>query len=457
MAQLVKTLRLRDLILLIIGSVIGSGIFLVPGPVLRQLGHSVGVASLVWIAGGILSLLGALTYGELAAMRPESGGLYVYVRDGFGSLPAFLYGWSMFLAIASGTIASLAVAFSTYLGAVVPLSPLTGKIVASAVIAVITIVNVWGTRKSSDLQNYTTLIKVLLIVGISVILLILGRGYSGIPAALWTEPASASLFSRFGLAMIAVLWAYEGWQFVTYCAGETVNPQKDFPRALASSVVFLAGVYLLANYAYLAALGPARAADSETIAATSIATVLGPSAAKLVALTILVSVFSAINSVSLTAPRVFFAMANDGLFFRKLAEVHPRFHTPAFAVILLGLWSAVLSCMGKFQELVNYTMFVAWIFYGLGAASVFRYRRKYPDLPRPYRVPGYPWMPLLFVGAAIALVLNVIVSTPRNAAIGLGIVALGLPAYAAWTGREKRKDRENKISETRRSKEGATR
>ncbi|HZE27762.1 MAG TPA: amino acid permease [Terriglobales bacterium] len=437
MAQLVKTLRLRDLVLLIIGSVIGSGIFLVPGGILRQVGHSVGVASLVWIAGGVLSLLGALSYGELAAMRPESGGLYVYVRDGFGSLPAFLYGWSMFLAIASGTIASLSVAFSTYLGAVVRLSPLAGKMVAIAVIAVITVVNVRGTRQSSDLQNYTTLIKLLLIIVISTILLILGRGYSAIPAALWTEPASASLFSRFGLAMIAVLWAYEGWQFVTYCAGETVDPQKDFPRALASSVLFLAGVYLLANLAYLAALGPARAAESDTIAATSITTVLGPSAAKLVALTILISVFSATNSVSLTAPRVFYAMANDGLFFRKLAAVHPHFHTPAFAVTVLGLWSAALACMGKFQELMNYTMFVAWIFYGLGAASVFAYRLKYPDLPRPYLVPGYPWTPLVFVAASAALVLNVIVSTPRNAAIGLGIVALGLPAYALWRTRNK--------------------
>src|SRR5215468_6008447 len=232
MTQLVKTLRLRDMILLIIGSVIGSGIFLVPGPILRQVNHSVGVASMVWIAGGVLSLLGALSYGELTAMRPASGGLYVYVREGFGAFPAFLYGWAMFLAISSGSIASLAVAFSTYLGAIVPLSPLASKGVAIAVIAAITVVNVWGTRKSSDLQNYTTLIKVLLIVLVSVVLLALGRNSSGILPALWTEPASASLFSRFGLAMIAVLWAYEGWQFVTYCAGETVNPQRDFPRAL---------------------------------------------------------------------------------------------------------------------------------------------------------------------------------------------------------------------------------
>jgi basic amino acid/polyamine antiporter, APA family len=432
MAELIRTLRLRDLVFLIIGSVIGSGIFLVPGTILRQVNHSVGVSSLVWIAGGALSLLGALSYAELAAMRPKAGGLYVYIREGFGPLPAFLYGWSMFLAIASGTIASLAVAFSTYLGAVVPLTPLVGKAVAIAVVVVITIVNVWGTRHSSDLQNWTSFAKLGLIFVICAILLVLGRGYSGILPALWTEQLSGSLLSRFGLAMIAVLWAYEGWQFVTYCAGEAIEPQKNFPRALGSSVLFLAGVYLLANLGYLAALGPVRAAQSDTIAATSISAVLGSSAAKLVALTILVSVFSAINSVVLTAPRVFYAMAADGLFFRRLAEVHPRFRTPAFAILVLGAWSAVLSCMGAFQELVNYTMFVAWIFYGLGAASVFAYRKKFPDLPRPYFVPGYPWTPLLFVVAAAALVVNVVFSTPKNAAVGLSIVALGLPAYYVW-------------------------
>ena len=432
MTHLIKTLSLRDLVFLIVGSVIGSGIFLVPGPILLLVNHSLGVASLVWIAGGILSLLGALTYGELAAMRPESGGLYVYVREGFGPLPAFLYGWAMFLAIASGSIASLAVAFSTYLGAVVPIGPLAGKLIAMLVIGIITVVNIWGTRRSADLQNWTTLVKVLLIVIISLNLHWLGRGYSSLPPALWTEAPSVSLISRFGLAMIAVLWAYEGWQFATYCAGETVNPQRDFPRALASSVLFLAGLYLFANLGYVVALGPTRAAASNTIAASAVATVMSPSAAKLVSLTILISVFSSINSISLTAPRVFYAMAKDGLFFHKLAEVHPRFHTPAVAVAVLGVWSAVLACIGQFQGLISYTMFVAWIFYGLGAASIFAYRRNFPDLVRPYRVPGYPWTPALFVAAAGALVLNVTISTPRNAAIGFGIVALGLPIYLVW-------------------------
>ena len=432
MTQLVRTLRFWDMVLLVIGSVIGSGIFLVPGVILRQVDHSVALASLVWIAGGVLSLLGALTYGELAAMRPVSGGLYVFVREGFGRLPAFLYGWAMFLAIASGTVASLAVAFSTYLGTVIPLGGWMDKVVAVGVIALVTGVNVWGTRHSADLQNWTTLIKLLLILVMSVVLLWLGHGYFGIPRQLWPVNTSASLISSFGLAMIAVLWAYEGWQFVTYCAGETVNPQRNFPRALFYSVLLLAFVYLLANSAYLAALGPEASAQTDTIAATSMATVLGPGAAKLVSLIILISVFSSINSVSLTAPRVFYAMADDRLFFRKLAEVHPRLRTPAFAVTALGVWSALLAGIGKFQELVNYTMFVAWIFYGLGAASIFAYRRQHPELPRPYLVPGYPWTPLLFVGAAAALVINVIVSTPRNAGVGLGILAIGLPAYLLW-------------------------
>ncbi|PYX95375.1 MAG: amino acid transporter [Acidobacteria bacterium] len=432
MPELIRTLRLRDLVLLIIGAVIGSGIFLVPAGILNQVDHSVITAALVWIFGGILCLLGALTYGELAAMKPEAGGLYVYIRDGFGPLPAFLYGWSMFLAVASGSVSALAVAFSTYLGAVIPLGPWAGKLVAIAVIAVVTAVNVWGTRRSSDLQNWTTLAKTALILGISATLLALGRGYSEIPASLWSAHPSGSLLSSFGLAMITVLWAYEGWQFSTYSAGEALNPRKDFPRALFSGVVFLIGVYLLANVGYLAALGPERAGHAETIAAASISAVVGPGAAKIVALTILISVFSAANSVVLTAPRVFYAMSKDGLFFPALAEVHPRFRTPAIAIIALGIWSAFLACLGRFQELINYAMFVAWIFYGLAAAAIFSYRRRHPELERPYRVPGYPWTPLLFVLAAALLVVNAVFSAGKNALIGLTIVGLGLPAYFLW-------------------------
>lgn len=431
-AALVRTLGLRDLILLIIGSVIGSGIFLVPGSILRQVEGSVALAFLVWIVGGVLSLLGALTYGELAAMKPAAGGLYVYIRDCFGRLPAFLYGWTLFLVIASGSVATLAVAFSTYLGEIVPLAPLAGKIISVAMIAVVTAVNVRGTRESADLQNWTTLVKVALVVAISAVLLFAGRGYAATKAALWPAHASRSLYSGFGLAMIAVLWAYEGWQFAAYSAGEAKQPQRDFPRAFLGGTLFLIAIYLLPNAAYLAALGPERAAHSDTIAATAIAAVITPAAAKLVALTILVSVFSAANSVQLTAPRVFFAMAADGLFFRRLAEVHARYRTPAIAVMAGGAWSAVLAWTGTFEQLFTYVIFAGWIFYGLAAASIFVYRKREPEAARPYLVPGFPWTPLAFVFAAGALVVNTIVSSPRNAAVGLGIVLLGLPAYLLW-------------------------
>lgn len=434
--SLVRTLRLRDLVLLIIGSVIGSGIFLVPSAILRQVDNSVGLAGTVWIAGGILSWLGAMTYAELAAAKPESGGLYIYIRDCFGPLPAFLYGWSMFAAISSGTIASLAIAFTNYLGTVIRLNVWEGKIVALFIIFIVTAVNVRGTRSGADLQNWTTGIKALMTLGICAVLLLLGREYSAVPGSLWTVSVTGSMFSKFGLAMVPVLWAYEGWQFVTYTAGETLEPQRNLPRALFSSVLFVSAVYLLANLGYLVALGPKAAAGSETIAASAFAVVLGPSAAKIIALTILISVFSSMNSVVLTAPRVLYAMASDGLFFRKLSEVHPRWHTPASAIVALGLWSALLTCAGGFQQLIKYTMFVAWIFYGLGAASIFVYRLKYKNLPRAYLVPGYPWTPLAFVLAAGALVLNVIFSTPRDAAIGVGMVAAGAPAYFIWRARK---------------------
>ncbi|MEY2414339.1 MAG: basic amino acid/polyamine antiporter, family [Acidobacteriaceae bacterium] len=433
---LVRTLRLRDLELLIVGAIIGSGIFVVPGAILRQVDYSVGLAAAIWVAGGVLSWLGAMTYAELAAAKPESGGLYVYIRDCFGPFSAFLYGWSIFAAISSGTVASLAVAFSNYLATVIPLNFWEAKLVSVCVIVVVTTVNVLGTRSGAGLQNWTTAIKLLMTIGICVVLLLLGREYSAIPGALWTSTVSGSMFSKFGLAMVSVLWAYEGWQFVTYTAGETLEPQKNFPRALFSSVLFVSALYILANLGYLAALGPEKAGRSETIAASAFAIVLGPAAAKIIALTILISVFSAINSVLLTAPRVLYAMASDGLFLRKLSRVHPRFRTPAYAIVAMGAWSAILSCMGGFQQLIKYTMFVAWIFYGLGAASIFLYRRKYPTLERAYRVPGYPWTPIVFVAAAAALVLNVIFSTPRDAAIGLGMVAMGMPAYIVWRARK---------------------
>ncbi|MFY9557789.1 MAG: amino acid permease [Blastocatellia bacterium] len=439
MTKLARVLGLRDLTLLTIGSVIGSGIFLVPGEVLRQAGGQVGPAMLVWLVGGVLSLLGALTYGELSAVNPKAGGLYVHIRDCFGRLPAFLFGWTLFFAMNGGTVATLAVAFSTTLSKMVPMSGAMGKVVSIAMIAVLTIVNIKGTRDSANLQNWTTAIKAGAILLMAVALLAAGRGFSTSDVAIWPSTFSGSLVSGFGLAMIGVLWAYEGWQYVTFSAGEVVNPQRNYPRALFVGTAALILIYLLANVAYIAALGTAGVAASTSVAAESLTAVINPTAARLIAVTILISVFSAANSNVLTCPRVYYAMANDGLFFRKLAEVHPRFGTPAFAIIAGSLWAMLLALAGTFTELLTYVIFCGWIFYGLSAATIFVYRKRLPDAKRPYNVPGYPWTPMLFIAAAAVLVVNTLVNNlrdqPGKTAVALGTIALGLPAYFIWRSR----------------------
>src|SRR6266446_1996904 len=435
-STLERTLGLRDLIFLVIGTVIGSGIFIVPSAVLRQTNGSVTLAMLVWLAGGILSLLGALTYCELAATNPKAGGLYVFIRDGFGKLPAFLYGWTLFFVISSGSVATLAVAFSGYLSEIIPLSPLTAKLSAIAMIVLVTIVNVLGTRKSADLQGWTTAIKVLAILLMCAVLLVLGPGLRGLSLDIASTGATSPL-SGVGFAMIGVLWAYEGWQYVTFSAGETINAQRNFPRALLIGSAALIGIYLVANLAYLAALGPVRAAQTDSIAAAAVTAVIGPAASKLVALAILISIFSATNGITLTAPRVYYAMARDGVFFHQLANVHPRFRTPAFAVLAGSAWAIVLAATGTFEQLLTYVVFTGWLFYALGAASIFVYRRQRSDRELPYRVPGYPWTPLLFITAAVALVLNTIVTQFDRAAVGLAIVLIGTPAYFIWHGRIK--------------------
>jgi APA family basic amino acid/polyamine antiporter len=431
-----RTLGLRDLTLLVIGTVIGSGIFLVPGAVLAQVHGYVLPALLAWIAGGALSMLGALTFGELSAANPTAGGIYVYLRDCFGAFPAFLFGWALFFAIGGGANAALASAFSANIAQVVPMSPATGKVLAVGMLLLVTIVNVRGTRQSSNLQNWMTAVKVGTIVLMSVVLLLLGRTSTDAVANLWPARPDGTLWSGFGLAMLGVLWAYEGWQYATFSAGETIDPQRNFPRAFFIGLASLIAIYLLANFGYLAALTPASLAASQSAAPASMATVIGPRSAKLIAIAIAISILGAVNGIILTSSRVYYAMAKDGLFFQKLAEVHPRFRTPAFAVISGSVWAAILAATGTFQQLFTYTVFTGWLFYGVAAASIFVYRRKRPDQPRPYSVPFYPWTPLLFILAAAALVVNTIVAQPRPAAIGLAIVFLGAPVYLVWRARK---------------------
>jgi basic amino acid/polyamine antiporter, APA family len=430
--SLARTLRLGDLIFLGVGTIIGSGIFLVPGDVLRQSGGFISLALLVWFGAGILSLMGALTYGELGAMKPEAGGVYVFLRDAFGPATGFLYGWTLFFVVSSGSVAALAAAFTIYLGQFVPMAPWLTRVVPLAMILTLVAVNVRGTRQGANLQNWTTMVKVGAIVVMSLLLLTLGAGYRGFAGQFWPARVSPSLLSSVGMAMVSALWAYEGWQYVSFCAGETVDAHRTFPRGIVIGTSITVAVYVVANIAYIAALGPEATARSTSVAPDAVTLLFGPLAGKVIAGAILVSIYGCANGIILGAPRVYFAMAQDGLFFERLADIHPRFGTPASAVVACGAWSAVLALSGTFDQLLTYVISISWMFYGLGGAAIFFYRRRMPDAVRPFRVPGYPWTSVLFVLSAFAIVINAVFTQPFEAIAGLGMVLVGLPAYYFW-------------------------
>jgi APA family basic amino acid/polyamine antiporter len=435
-ATLERTIRLRDLALLVVGVVIGSGIFIVPSTVLTQVGGDVGIALIVWFIGGVLSLLGALTYGELAAHTPASGGIYVFLRDAFGRGVAFLFGWTLFLAIGAGSAATLATAFTGYLAQFVTLDAVGNRVVAIGMIAAVGAINVFGTRASTNVTSWTTAIKGVALIGLSLALLFGGDGLSGGAGPAMERRIDLGMLSAMGTAMIGVLWAYEGWQWVTFSAGETIDPARTFPRGIAIGTLAIVIIYGFANLGYVAALGPEGAMASTSVAADAVRAVIGPNAGRLVALAILISIFSAANAVVLTGSRVFFAMARDGLFFSGLATVHPRFGTPAMSIMAFCAWAMVLASVGTFQQLLTYVVFTGWIFYALAAATIFVFRRRGSAKSGLFRVPGYPLTPLLFVLAATAIVVNTMVTQPLQAMAGLAVVFTGVPAYLFWRGRE---------------------
>ncbi len=431
-SQLRRTLSQRDLIFIVVGTVIGSGIFLTPGSVVSNAGSG-GLALIVWGVGGILSLLGALTFAELGASKPEAGGLYVYIRDSFGPAPAFLFGWTMLLVIGSGSLATLASAFARYAGAFVTLTPAWERVVSVLVIAAVAAINIRGTRQSANVQGVATVIKAGVIVLLAVILIAAGDRPASQSGGVWW-PDTFSLATLLGsvTGMIGVLWAYEGWQYVTFSAGETVDPQKTFARGMVIGTVLLIGIYVLANVGYFAALGVDGVASSRRVASDAANVVLGPWAATVLTAVILVSIFSASNGMLLTLPRIFYAMSRDGLFFSKLAEVHPRFGTPAAAILVTAVWSVALVVSGSFETLLTYVVFMSWVWFGLAALAIFAHRRREPNAVRPFRTPGYPVTPILFVLSALVIVVNTVIAQPRQSLIGLGLTLLGAPAYLWW-------------------------
>ncbi len=430
--NLERTLGLLDLSLLVVGVVIGSGIFIVPATVLSQVGGDVGIAQLVWLAGGLLALIGALTLGEVGASRPATGGLYVFLRDAFGPLPAFLFGWTMFLAIGAGATAALGAAFAGYVGQFYALPLPLARSVSVLMVAAVAFINIRGTRSSTSVQNWTTGFKVLALLVMGAALILAGPGLGAFGESAVPHGLGLSMLPTAGVAIIGVLWAYEGWSWVSFSAGEAKDAARTFPRAMAIGTVIIILLYSISNYAYVAVLGPDRAMASGGIAAEAVSAAFGGVAGRLVAAAILISIFSAANGTMMTSSRVFFAMARDGLFFRALGRVHPTHGTPAISIGAMALWSMVLTATGTFQQLLTYAVFTAWIFYALGAATVFVFRRREPQATRPFRVPGYPVTPALFVIVAAAIVVNTIIAQPLQAGVGLAVVAAGVPAYMVW-------------------------
>jgi APA family basic amino acid/polyamine antiporter len=430
--NLSRELGFKDVIGILIGCVIGSGIFLVPNVVATQVPSPVLMLA-VWLVGGIATFFGALAFSELGAAYPDAGGMYVYLRESYGSLIAFLFGWSLFLVIDSGAIAALAVAFaSEYLPYFVAISPMMQKIFALLFIAVHVAINYVGVRWGALVQNILMVVKFGAILTVTLVVFIFGKGNAENFVRPEIGAFSPSLLSSFGVALVACLWAYKGWESVTFSCGEIKRPERNLPLGLLVGTIAVLVCYMITNLAYLYVLPTSQIANSPTVAAAAMTSAIGPIGGRIIAFVILFSIFGAAGAVIMTSPRVYFAMARDGLFFSKLAAVHPKYLTPHVSILALGLWSAILSISGTFNELLNYVIFGQWIFFGLTVAAVFILRIKRPDLPRPYKTWGYPITPALFILCALFISLNSLITTFWNAMAGLVVILIGIPAYLYW-------------------------
>jgi len=414
---------------IVVGTIIGSGIFLVPHNVALQVGSVAGLY-LVWIVGGALALAGALSLAELGAAMPEAGGIYVYLREAYGKLFAFLYGWGSLLVIDAGSAATLAAAFGIYSSAFIPLTPLEQKLLGAAMIALLTLVNILGVRKGTAVQTIFTIAK---LAGLAVIIgcaFLLPRVAPATPLA--PLPTPHTTLSSFGVALVGVLWAYQGWHQLSYTAGEVKNPSWVLPRGFFLGTSIIVIVYLAANMAYLRVLPLQALAEHQRVAATAMRWLLGDGGARFVSVLILCSILGALNGTILTSPRVYYAMARDGVFFRTVARIHPRYKTPAAALIVLGAWASLLALSGSFEELYTYVIFAMWIFSAAAIAGVIILRRRFPNLHRPYRVWGYPILPVAFIVAALAIVANTLVRKPLESFLGLAVILAGIPLYFIW-------------------------
>lgn len=432
MPSLKRSLTPFDVTMIAIGGTIGSGIFLTPASIARDL-QTPWLILGVWVVGGLITLAGALTFSEAASLLPQAGGQYVFLSRAFGNLTGFLFGWAYFMVVNAGGLGALSVAFATYIGYFVPLGPWEMKVVAIAGLLMLTAINVVGVKAGAIFSDVFTVLKLAGIGGLVVAGLAFGSAATtDFSLAAFTPPDN--LGGALALGMVGVLWSYGGWQHATYASGEVQHPQRTLPLAMTVGAVGVTAIYLSTNLAYLFLLTPAQMAATPTVAADAVERVLGPAGGTLIALAIFISTFGVVGIYTLTAPRIYYAMAAEGLFFRKVAEIHPRFHTPAFAIVLQSLWAAVLVLFwGTFENLISYVVFTDWIFFALGGASVIVLRRTMPDAPRAYRVPGYPWVPLFFVGTSVWFVVTTLIERPAQAWAGLLFLGMGVPVYYYWS------------------------
>ena len=448
-SHLVRGLGVWDATLLTIGSIVGTGIFLTTSDMAKVLPHA-GLVLLVWLAGGLLTLAGALTYAELGVMFPRAGGQYQYLKEAYGPFWGFLFGWSGFLVGMSGGNAAIAVGFGEYLGgflpwfsthhvlAAVPIGrwtwTLNGVQVAAALaIVLLTAINHVGLRAGAGAQNVLTAIKLAAMVGLVVFGLAAPvppvRDALAAAAPLTALPSGTALLAAFGVAMIAALWTYDGWYGVTCAAGELKDPARNLPRGLIAGTAIVVALYLLLNVVYFRALSVHTIAGAPRVAELAAGTLFGPWAGRLMTAAVLVSSFGCLSASLLYTSRIYQPMAADGLFFRAVGRVHPRFHVPVVSLWAQGVWTTILALSGTYQQLYTYAIFSLVLFHVMTAAAVIVLRRRRPELPRPYRTWGYPVVPLLFIGACLLLIGNTLVAKPVESLLGTGLLVLGIPAY----------------------------
>lgn len=442
-AQLARRLGLFDATMLVMGGIIGSGIFMNPSLAARHV-HTPFLILAVWALGGLVALAAGFIWAELATMRPEVGGQYAYLREAFHPLVAFLYGWGLLLVIQTGGMAAVAVTFARYFLELTNLQMADG-LVAALALAALTIINCLGVRAGGSLQSFLMVLKILAIVGLVLCGLFIttpprggihvlagGFSQSDVSSAL---SSSLAFLTTIGAAMVPVLFAYGGWQTATFVAGEIREPQKNLPRALVIGVSAVVLLYLAVNFVCVRALGPEGLANTTTPASDVMRLALGPIGGRLIAAGIAVSTLGFLSQSMLTAPRVYFAMAEDGLFFNGVAKLSRRSRVPVIAIVMQGVLAAVIALSGKYEQILNYVVSVDFIFFGLTAMCVFIFRRRSKAAHaqgRLARVPGHPLTTAIFIAVCWLVVINTVYQYPRNTVIGLAILLAGIPAYFLW-------------------------